>query len=48
MRKCPHCGLIWLKVIGCDGETYCGKRVNSNFDKLLSVTSEPKVKIIKK
>jgi len=24
LRKCPHCGLIWLKVEGCEGETFCG------------------------
>ena len=26
LRKCPHCGIIWLKVIGCDDIT-CGNRV---------------------
>lgn len=24
-KKCPHCGLIWLKVKGCDSMT-CGRR----------------------
>ncbi|KAM3137905.1 hypothetical protein pb186bvf_009986 [Paramecium bursaria] len=24
IRQCPHCGLIWMKVSGCDGETTCG------------------------
>ncbi len=26
LRKCPHCGLIWTKVEGCDGSTTCGNR----------------------
>ena len=26
LRKCPHCGLIWIKVEGCDGSTTCGNR----------------------
>ena len=26
LRKCPHCGLIWTKVEGCDGDTTCGNR----------------------
>ena len=26
LRKCPHCGLIWTKVEGCEGETTCGNR----------------------
>ena len=25
LRKCPHCGHVWEKVEGCDGET-CGNR----------------------
>ncbi len=27
-RKCPHpgCGLVWIKVEGCDGPTTCGAR----------------------
>ncbi|CAD8126935.1 unnamed protein product [Paramecium sonneborni] len=24
IKACPHCGLIWLKVSGCEGETTCG------------------------
>ena len=24
VKKCPNCGLIWLKVDGCDGDTTCG------------------------
>ena len=27
MRKCPHCGLVWTKVVGCEGETTCGNLV---------------------
>eukprot|EP00927_Polykrikos_kofoidii_P049586 TRINITY_DN4362_c0_g2_i1.p1 TRINITY_DN4362_c0_g2~~TRINITY_DN4362_c0_g2_i1.p1 ORF type:complete len:462 (-),score=38.16 TRINITY_DN4362_c0_g2_i1:425-1699(-) len=26
LRRCPHCGLVWAKVTGCDGETVCGNR----------------------
>ena len=29
LRKCPHCGVIWAKVVGCTGTTTCGKLVNS-------------------
>ena len=29
LRKCPHCGLVWAKVVGCEGSTSCGKMVNS-------------------
>ena len=24
IKKCPFCELIWIKVSGCDGETFCG------------------------
>ncbi|CAD8192737.1 unnamed protein product [Paramecium octaurelia] len=24
IKACPHCGIIWLKVSGCDGKTTCG------------------------
>ena len=26
LRKCPHCGHVWAKVEGCEGETSCGNR----------------------
>ena len=26
LRRCPHCGLIWTKVEGCEGDTTCGNR----------------------
>ena len=28
IKRCPNpnCGLVWLKVAGCDGETNCGNR----------------------
>ena len=29
LRKCPHCGLVWTKVEGCDGSTTCGNRPNT-------------------
>ena len=25
-RKCPHCGQIWQKIEGCQGDTFCGQR----------------------
>jgi hypothetical protein len=25
-KQCPHCGLIWFKIVGCDGRTKCGNR----------------------
>jgi GTP-binding protein EngB required for normal cell division len=28
LRSCPHCGVIWNKVVGCDGATHCGQLVN--------------------
>ncbi len=32
LRKCPHCGLIWTKIEGCDGATRCGERPSIGFD----------------
>lgn len=32
IKRCPHCGLIWFKVEGCDGETTCGNQVSSFYD----------------
>jgi len=29
LRKCPHCGLTWAKIAGCDGKTTCGNAVAS-------------------
>ena len=26
LKKCPHCGQIWDKIVGCEGTTYCGER----------------------
>lgn len=34
VRKCTHCGEIWVKVCGCDGETTCGARPKDKFDAL--------------
>ena len=25
-KKCPHCGTIWFRIAGCDGQTRCGTR----------------------
>eukprot|EP00929_Paragymnodinium_shiwhaense_P055642 TRINITY_DN27869_c0_g1_i1.p1 TRINITY_DN27869_c0_g1~~TRINITY_DN27869_c0_g1_i1.p1 ORF type:complete len:439 (+),score=92.38 TRINITY_DN27869_c0_g1_i1:65-1381(+) len=27
LRKCPHCGQVWAKLSGCDGETTCGNKL---------------------
>jgi small GTP-binding protein len=32
IKKCPHCGLVWFKVQGCDGETTCGNLPSSAND----------------
>lgn len=29
MRKCPHCGEVWVLADGCTGGTTCGQRVDS-------------------
>ena len=28
-RKCPHCGTIWTKSEGCEGNTTCGNRLDN-------------------
>lgn len=25
-KQCPRCSLIWMKVQGCNGQTFCGNR----------------------
>lgn len=30
-KACPKCGIIWMKVRGCD-DTYCGNRPTNYFD----------------
>ncbi|CAD8077126.1 unnamed protein product [Paramecium primaurelia] len=35
IKQCPYCGLVWIKVVGCEYETTCGNRVYSSFDDLL-------------
>ena len=32
LRKCPHCGRIWAKVEGCEGQTTCGNVPSTYFD----------------
>ena len=42
LRKCPHCGKVWAKVEGCEGETTCGERpstVNDMRDSSYAVLS---------
>jgi len=29
LRRCPHCGLVWAKIEGCDGNTTCGNLMKS-------------------
>merc|ERR1719320_1877691 len=29
LRRCPHCGLVWAKIAGCDGNTTCGNLMKS-------------------
>lgn len=39
LRKCSHCGEIWAKLEGCDGNTTCGNRVTvkeNRFNKMAS------------
>lgn len=41
LRKCPHCGLVWAKITGCNGATTCGSRENqpeSRFDRMSAFT----------
>ena len=28
IKKCPQCHEVWIKVSGCDGETFCGNRAD--------------------
>ena len=32
LRKCPHCGMIWAKVEGCEGITTCGNVPSTSYD----------------
>ncbi|KAN0042672.1 hypothetical protein ACTA71_011482 [Dictyostelium dimigraforme] len=40
LRKCPHCALIWSKVIGCNGETICGNRPDGSIESKSNVFSK--------
>lgn len=33
LRKCPNCGLVWVRVEGCDGNTQCGARPTAQYSK---------------
>ncbi len=33
IKKCPKCELVWIKVSGCDGDTFCGSRADYLDDK---------------
>jgi hypothetical protein len=37
IKRCPNpdCGLVWLKVQGCDGITYCGNRADYSDDRTI-------------
>ena len=45
-KKCPYCGLVWFKVVGCDS-VQCGKRT-SNKDKIFGMYKNYKVSFINK
>ena len=32
LRRCPHCGLVWDKIEGCNGDTICGEIPSSKID----------------
>ena len=32
LRKCPHCGTVWAKVEGCEGQTTCGSMPSTHYD----------------
>ena len=32
LRKCPHCGMVWAKVEGCEGQTTCGSMPSTHYD----------------
>ena len=32
LRKCPHCGMVWAKVEGCEGQTKCGSMPSTHYD----------------
>lgn len=41
LRKCPHCGLVWAKIQGCEGKTTCGnlmKAIDSRYGMLATFT----------
>ena len=30
LRRCPYCSTIWFKAIGCDKDTYCGRKLSKS------------------
>jgi small GTP-binding protein len=38
IKQCPHCGLIWFKTEGCDGQTSCG---NNGFSSYFDLSVKP-------
>ena len=45
IKQCPYCGLVWIKVVGCDSETTCGNRVFCDYDELSEENSLNKYEI---
>ena len=32
LKKCPNCGIIWMRAEGCDGSTNCGRKPSKFWD----------------
>lgn len=46
IKACPHCGLVWLRVSGCDGITSCGDFPTTDDNKdIVSCTTPNNYKI---
>ena len=30
LRRCPYCSTIWYKAIGCDKDTYGGRKLSKS------------------
>lgn len=39
LRKCPHCGEVWAKLEGCNGETTCGNLMNTRESRFNTMSS---------
>ncbi|CAD8172110.1 unnamed protein product [Paramecium pentaurelia] len=41
IKKCHHCGEIWFKAAGCEGETVCGRLNGSHIDDFIKQEDPP-------